>query len=353
MKKIGLLLVMLVLLVSCSSKMSPKDVLKEFNRVNPGIDASAIRYKELENPKKFDDVVYQILAKEGNFGLDFNIYYIMSYYGGFGQTYRINSDYHTKITEHLYDQYGGNKEGFTLEDPTIKNLGQAVLNIKYSSLDQLKDAYNNTKEFVSYALESDSNLILRIRSYLNPKDYFYPDGDPKPKSEIDIKKENTSAMLKKGEDEAIHEYVKYSMVNQINLDEIKGLEYLVNQGPKKDSYLFKVIYKGEEYSWDDLILNGTFGMSHRTLFEVLKRLGYDTLKGEQDKFSFEGKDGLTYKFDKEFKSDDRDIMKYPKKSYYYLKDDKKTFFNSYDGRSLSGKSLNEILDLEIKLKKAE
>ncbi|NLW52850.1 MAG: hypothetical protein GXY87_05770 [Tissierellia bacterium] len=345
------LLVLAVLglfLVGCEKPLSQSDVEKGFADKYEGVEYEIIGKSEFDKDDVAHDEASMILkARSGE--VDFTMYSIKDAYSVFFPQYYPESDYSQRVVERLAEIYDGDLDGVEFRNYEKLDIGNVYVEFSYEDMNGLEQGYEKLAKFVRYALGGNEKLYLSVGSVFRDSLGMNTADEPKSNGSYmgydlkefrragRIEEHDVDLMLENLYQDSKRYYVMFSASHKIN-DVDYSLAWAKDFVQRNEGYQFSVIKDDEIFYWDDIFTYEGIRLPYTSFYDVLKRLDYDSLKGDETSFSFEDKDGKTYEFSDEFVGKDREINTTEGlkmfKSNYYLVDGEVKFFTSAMQRSL-------------------
>ncbi len=304
-------LVMTLFLTSCTTNYQHEDIFL-YVKDKYRFDDFTVSEKrtEVKDEDGYTDYLWTVKVD----GIEFTV--IDNYYYGMEA---VTNRLHDNYTDVMLKQYFNRVDmitHFSLNESTFDGIYKNNLVARFNSKEELLRLYNELSDFNSY-LKNDGYTVPFSFSYRlemqnpirnNISGYIVDDGDTVG-TVTEIKTSDREAMLNKYILTCIDyrfEDLLSELTEQEIMDTVKGC-----------SERIALIRNDTVSFYDDLCANRYhYGISFGTLYEILKREGFDP-EGDADHYTFTGTDNNVYEISYDFtnidqKNDDTN-------HYYYLK----------------------------------
>lgn len=343
------LFVMLSLLISgCAQPTDTNEAKKWFEQEYGQKVLMSKNYFEREDDEGYTERVWTAYLKDYP-DIKFEIVSDPSS-GLFGIDYNLKTDFDYQFGKYYFEEYKKLHDECELEignrDYTYNGV---VLSGYYEDRSQIEPVCKMFEAFDEYL--DDQPIAIYAQYGLGYKNILLDaKGDNDTIATIDA-----DSSIDKLKSDALYEYTLYCIQYQINLDEFtpEEIEEVVSQQRENDKFVL-TLPDGESVQYNDLMKRRFgYGLTYGTVYEVLRRNEYPTLKGDASHYSFIGADGSKYEISYDFNDAlyAADDVEY--EGYYYLKDGEQVLMDYYWYNFFASYKLEEMTGYSFEKLKAE
>lgn len=267
----------------------------------------------------------------------------------YGSYYTYSTDFHKKLSKYWIKKYKGPMEYINYKEGD-ENSPYACLYYFYHDIKEIEKASNELEELEKYLFKYARDLKINYSSYYIEKDpSIYCTGAASiysPESFSKSKKEEKATQILY--EKTLTSFTLFTIQNRFWTDYFTDKEISSFIAENKEYHFTIYDDKGTAYYWEDTLLgfHSQRDLSPATLFEVLNRLEWNSLEGNNDAFQFMGINGKMYEFSTGFfhKKPEEEGGIFPfSVDTYYLEDGQEV-----ENVLINNKFLLSVLNIQIK-----